>query len=132
MSTTIHRGEHFSVQHHRASGYVCVVRSKTPFASVTDAIDGLSACRAVLQGIERSCHGVLFDWRRSPISTDPTLHKALAQQMDKLAEAFTRCAILLATTVGTMQASRVGRTLGNQKMLVFDDESAAIAYVTMA
>ena len=49
--------------------------------------------------------------------------------MDALGERFVRRAILLATTVGTMQASRVGRTMGNQKMLVFDDEPAAVKFV---
>ena len=49
---------------------------------------------------------------------------------DALAEAFDRRAILLATPVGTMQASRVGLAMGNQKMLVFNDEGAAVTYVT--
>jgi hypothetical protein len=29
-----------------------------------------------------------------------------------------------------MQAARVGRTMGNQKMLVFNDEGQAVRYVT--
>jgi hypothetical protein len=127
---TLHRDNHFLVQHQHASGYVLVVRSEAPFESTTSAIVALGACRSALAKVDVTKHGILFDWRKSPISTDPNLHKALAEHMDALGERFDRRAILLKTTVGTMQASRVGRTMGNQKMLVFDDEAAAVTYVT--
>lgn len=127
---TLYRGTHLVVQHHHASGYVRVVRSDTPFESVSEVAAALDACRAALAEVDIAHHGVLFDWRRSPISTDPTLHKALAERMDALGEAFDRRAILLATPIGTMQASRVGRAMGNQKMQVFNDEEAAVQYVT--
>jgi len=127
---TLHRSNHLLVQHHYASGYVRVVRSEAPFESVADVIAALDACRAALVGIDFAHHGILFDWRKSPISTDPNLHRALAEHMDALGEPFVRRAILLATPVGTMQAARVGRTMGNQKMSVFNDEDPAVAYVT--
>jgi len=127
---TLYRGDHLSVQHHHASGYVRVVRSEAPFASSGDVCAALDACRLALATVDAGHHGILFDWRRSPISTDPNIHKALAEQMDGLAGRFARRAILLATSVGTMQAARVGRSMGNQKMLVFDDEHAALEYVT--
>jgi hypothetical protein len=127
---TLHRATHLSVQHHHASGYVVVARSEATFESVAEVSAALDACRASLAGVDHAQHGILFDWRRSPISTDPNLHKTLAEHMDALGERFARRAILLATSVGTMQAARVGRTLGNQKMRVFDDEAAAIEYVT--
>jgi hypothetical protein len=127
---TLHRSKHLLVQHHRASGYVLVVRSEAHFESVAEVSATLDACGAALAGIDVAHHGILFDWRKSPISTDPTLHKVLAAQMDALAERFERKAILLATPVGTMQAARVGRSMGNQKMLVFNDERAAMEYIT--
>ncbi len=107
-----------------------IVRSEATFDSVAQVASTLDACRAALRDVDCAHQGILFDWRRSPISTDPNLHKALAERMDALGERFARRAILLATSVGTMQAARVGRTMGNQKMLVFDDEAAAIEYVT--
>ena len=128
--STIHRGEHFSIQHYVASAYVRVIRSEAPFTSAVEAIRAIGACRTALANIDPMLYGILFDWRRSPISTDPNLHKALAEQIDALAEPFARRAILLATTVGVMQAARVGRTMGNQKMSVFDDDAAAMDYVT--
>jgi hypothetical protein len=109
---------------------VRVVRSEAPFESVTEVSAALEACQAALAGVDVAHHGILFDWRKSPISTDPNIHKALAEHMDALGERFARRAILLATSVGTMQAARVGRAMGNQKMLVFNDEGAAVEYVT--
>lgn len=127
---TLHRGSHLVVQHHAASGYVLVARSDAAFEFIADVAAALDACQAALAGVDAAHHGILFDWRKSPISTDPNLHKALAARMDALGERFARRAILLATSVGTMQAARVGRTMGNRKMEVFDDEAAAIEYVT--
>jgi hypothetical protein len=109
---------------------VIVARSEASFDSVAEVTAALDACRTALASVDAAHHGILFDWRRSPISTDPNLHKALAERMDALGDRFARRAILLATSVGTMQAARVGRTLGNRKMQVFDDEAAAIEYVT--
>jgi hypothetical protein len=127
---TIHRGKHFAIQHFRASAYVRVNRSEAPLKSVADAIQALGECRDALSTIDATRHGILFDWRRSPMSTDPELHRSLAELTDALAAPFARRAILLATTVGVMQASRVGRTLGNQKMAIYDDEQAAVEHVT--
>jgi len=127
---TLYRGTHLVIQHHHASGYVRVVRSEAPFESIAEVFAALDACRATLAQLDVAHHGILFDWRKSPISTDPSLHRALAERMDALAELFARRAILLATPVGAMQASRVGRAMGNQKMLVFNDEGEAVKYVT--
>jgi hypothetical protein len=127
---TLYRINHLSIQHFQASSYVLVVRSPAPFESAGEVIAVFDECRAALASVDAKQHGILFDWRKSPISTDPTLHKALAESMDALAELFARRAILLATAVGTMQAGRVGRTMGNQKMLVFDQEREAVAFVT--
>jgi hypothetical protein len=128
---TTHRGTHLSVQHFRASAYLRVIRSEAPFKSVVEVGAAIGACRPALKGVAGAHYGILFDWRLGPISTDPNLLKALAEQIDALAEPFARKAILLSTPVGAMQASRVGRTLGNKEMAVFfDDEVAAVDHVT--
>lgn len=127
---TIHRTNHLLIQHFQASGYLLVVRSPAAFESAGEVIATFDECRQAVAGMDAAHHGILFDWRKSPISTDPTLHKALAENMDALAEPFARRAILLATPVGTMQAARVGRSMGNQKMSVFNDEGAAVEFVT--
>jgi|SRR6478609_5514776 len=129
---TLHRSNHLLIQHFLASGYVLVVRSQSLFESAREAIAAFDECRAAVADVDAARQGILFDWRKSPISTDPALHKALAESMDALGEPFARRAILLATPVGTMQAARVGRSMGNQKMLVFDHEGAAVEYISHA
>jgi hypothetical protein len=130
MATT-HRSTYLSVQHFRASAYVRVIRNEAPFKSVVEVCTAIGACRPALKGVDAAHYGILFDWRLGPISTDPSLHKALVEQIDALAEPFARKAILLGTIVGAMQASRVGRALGNQEMVIFfDDEAAAVEHVT--
>lgn len=127
---TLLRSNHFLIQHYQASGYLLVVRSAALFESAGEANAAFDECRAAVAVVDAARQGILFDWRKSPISTDPALHKALAENMDALAEPFARRAILLATPVGTMQAARVGRAMGNQKMLVFNHEGAAVEFVT--
>lgn len=127
---TLYRSDHLLIQHHLASGYVRVVRTEAAFKTADEVVAALDACGAALRAVDATRHGILFDWRRSPISTDPNVHKALVERMDALAERFARKAVLLATPVGAMQAARVGRSMGNQKMVVFSDEPAAVGYVT--
>ena len=127
---TIHRSEYLSVRHYRASAYVRVTRNAAPFKSVVAVAGAINACFPALKGIVGAHYGILFDWRLSPISTDPNLHKVLVERIDLLAGPFARKAILLGTAVGVMQTSRVSRTLGNHEMVVFDDEAAAVDYVT--
>jgi hypothetical protein len=128
--STLYQNAHLMVRHYRASAYVCVVRSAAAFASMTEARAALTACRIALQPVEPSRHGILFDWRQAPISTDPALHKTLVEFMDGMAKPFVRRAILLATTVGAMQANRVGRKTGEQVLSVFGSEPAALEFVT--
>jgi hypothetical protein len=92
----------------------------------------ISTCCPALKVIDGAHYGILFDWRLGPISTDPSLHKVLVEQIDALAEPFARKAILLGTAVGVMQTSRVSRMLGNREMVVFDDEADALDHVTRA
>jgi hypothetical protein len=64
------------------------------------------------------------------MSTDPSLHKVLVAHIDALAEPFARRAILVATAVGTMQVSRMGRIKSDALLTIFSDEAAAVLYVS--
>lgn len=128
--STLYQGAYFAIQHYRASGCVRVVRNDAPFEAVTDAVSGLAACRAALAGLDAARYGLLLDWRLAPISTDPNLHKVLVEHIDALAAPFARKAILVATTVGTMQANSVGRNLSENSLAVFNDEAAAMRFIT--
>lgn len=126
----IHQGKHFVVQHFRASVHVRVIRSDAPFESISDAITGLDECELSLAAIDSKRYGILFDWRSAPLSTDPDLHKALAERVNGLAMRFLRRAFLVRAGVGAMQVNRIGRTLGSAAMTIFDNETRALEFLT--
>ena len=127
---TIHQNDYLAVQHYVASAHVRVVRSERPFESSSEVLRIFAACRAALAKLDCGANGLLYDWRRSPISNDPKLHRALVNQMDSLASSFRYKAILVATAIGTIQANRVGRAMSDDALRVFDDEPAALDHVT--
>lgn len=128
--TTIHQGKHFIVQHFRASGHVRLIRTDAPLESISDATSGLDECGEALAGIDPKQYGVLFDWRRAPLSTDPDLHKALVERIDAIAKRFQRGVFLVRAGVGAMQVNRIGRTLGSGGLTIFNDEAHALEFLT--
>ena len=126
---TIHQRKYFTIQYFRASAYVRVIRSDTPFESISDAIKGLSVCRLALANVDAEQHGILFDWRSAPLSTDPNLHKALVEHIDGLAMPYARRAFLVCAGVGMMQVNRVSRTLSSNVLNIFDDEAEALEFL---
>jgi hypothetical protein len=125
----IYQGKHFVVQHFRASAYVRVIRSATPFESLSEATSGLDECHSALAGIDFKRYGILFDWRNAPLSTDPDLHKALVVRIDEIAVLFARRVFLVRAGVGTMQVNRIGRTLSTGVLEVFQDEAEALEFL---
>jgi len=126
---TIHQSKHFVVQHFRASAHVRVIRSDVPFESVTEAMTKLDECRLAIVGIDSTNYGILFDWRSAPLSTDPQLHKLLVERVDEVALRFARRAFLVRGGIGTMQVSRIGRTLTAGVMTIFADEAQALEFL---
>lgn len=127
--TTLLRSAHFVVQHHLASRYVHVMRTEEPFLRHDVAARALGACEVALKGVDRTATGILLDFRRAPMSTDPELDKALAVRGDALIIPFARSAILVATHVGVMQADRISRTYSQSGTQIFHDEAAALRHV---
>jgi hypothetical protein len=130
--TTLLRSAHFVVQHHLAACYVHVMRTAEPFLRHDVAARALGACEVALKGVDRTTTGILLDYRRAPMSTDPELDKALAVRGDALIIPFARSAILVATHVGVLQADRISRTYSQSGTRTFHDESAALRHVASA
>lgn len=128
--SSLYRGPHFTLDYQRASRYVRLVRSAEPLASAQEAAAALKLCGRALRGIDLVHLGILLDWRLAPLSTDPALHSAVVTNTDAFAAHFARKALLLATPVGQMQVGRISRVMSTVKPVVFNDEAAAIDYVT--
>ena len=127
---TLHQGAHFTLQHHAASGYVRLIRSALPFDSPDDAVRALHECAAALAGFDVDRMGILLDWRLGPFSTDPRLHREVVAHTDAFACRFRRRAVLVTTPVGQMQMGRIIRNESTTSPVAFNDENAAIEYVS--
>jgi hypothetical protein len=127
---TIHRSTHFTIQHFQASGYVRLVRSAVAFASLEEAGEALRACDDALSELDATQLGILLDWRLGPFSVDARLHQFVIENTDAFAVRFVRRAVLILTPVGKLQLDRVVRTHSSAPPIVFNDEDAAVDYVT--
>ncbi len=127
---TLHRSAHFTVEYWQASRYVRLVRSALPFSSPDEAGEALKECEVALRDIDSSNVGILLDWRLGPLSTDARLHQFVIENTDAFASRFRRRAVLVVTPVGKLQLDRVIRNLSTTKPLLFNDEKAAVEYVT--
>jgi hypothetical protein len=127
---TLHKSVFFTVEHHRASGYVRLVRSAVPFKSPEEAGQALKECEAALRDVDASQHGILLDWRLGPFSTDARLHQFVIENTDAFAARFVRRAVLVITPIGKLQLDRVVRKLSSTKPKIFNDETAALDHVT--
>ena len=127
---TLHRSTHFTIEYWQASRYVRLVRSSVPFSSPDEAAEALQECELAIRDIDRANLGILLDWRLGPLSSDPKLHQFVIEHTDAFASRFVRRAVLVVTPVGMLQLDRVIRNLSSSKPILFNDESAAVDYVT--
>jgi hypothetical protein len=126
---TLLQGTYFVVQHHVASSFVQVIRTEEPFMRSDLAARAFKACEKVLENLDRSMAGILLDFRRAPLSTDPELHRVLVMHGDALIMPFARGAVLVSTYVGVMQTNRINRTYSKGVPEIFQDESSALQFV---
>jgi hypothetical protein len=127
---TLHRSPHFTIEYRQASRYLRLVRSAVPFSSPEEAGEALKECELAIRDIDPSNLGILLDWRLGPFSSDPRLHQFVVESTDAFAARFRRRAVLVLTPVGQLQVDRVIRNLSSTKPVLFNDESAAVDYVT--
>lgn len=127
---TLHRSTHFTIEYWQASRYIRLVRSAVPFSSPDEAGEALRECEVAIRDIDPTNLGILLDWRLGPFSTDPRLHQFVIENTDAFAERFARRAVLVVSPVGKLQLDRVVRKLSTTNPIIFNDESAALEYVT--
>jgi len=126
----LHQDAYLSLGRHPDLTYVLLVRSGEQFGSVHRVASSLRLCAKALGEIPVSRMGLLLDWRLAPLTTDPVLLKHVVQQTDVFARDFARRALIVATPVGLMQSKRLARAIDHAKPVLFNDEAAAIAYVS--
>jgi hypothetical protein len=77
---------------------------------------------------ERRDKVLLLDTRLAPLLGNEALEQALAQSTNQLIGGYQRSAVLVATAVGRLQASRFSQARQGESV-VFNDEAAALKYL---
>jgi len=126
----LHEDVYLSMRRHLDLKYVLLVRSAKQFGSVHRVASSMRACAQSLGDLDISRLGLLLDWRLAPLITDPVMLKHVVSHTDFFAKDFARRALLMATPIGIMQSERIARTIDHAKPALFNDEAAAIAYVS--
>lgn len=125
---TLLRLPHLAVEHHSARRFVRVSRSEQPFADAAEIKSSFDRCLEVLTPIAPASLGLLYDTRRSPMSTDPELLRVLVDTSEATFARFARVAIVTRTPLGHLQVNRLRKT-GTVHPEVFGDEAAAIDWL---
>jgi hypothetical protein len=90
--------------------------------------EALAPIRAALEGVEHREAGLLVDVRLAPLRNDPALETAMSTQVHRIADGFAKWAVLVRTSVGALQVSRVAR-LDHREPFVGRDEAQALAWL---
>lgn len=121
----------------RESAYWCVTheegvvraeRSTLAYPDGAECERALSALQAALD--LATTDALLIDSRHAKGTQDPEIERAIVQFTKRMSERFARVAALIATSVGMLQSQRLVRTQPAPNVRVFNDEYAALAYLT--
>jgi hypothetical protein len=122
---TLLRDKHFVLERYAAPAFVRLARTAQPLTGKAQAERSLLACRSALGELDPATLGVLIDWRLSPLAGAPdALEEAAAREAEAFAQPFARAAVLLLTVAAP------GQAWCSTTFKAFDDEEAAIAYVS--
>jgi len=134
MIAVIHESEFACVT--REPGFIRVRRKPSPLATDNSGrimIDALvDQFRMLVPLRERKGLGLLLDTRDAPMSLDESTSEVIRPILVEVMINFSRRAVLVKTAVGKLQAIRRAReesARGRELVPVFDDESAAIAFL---
>ncbi|HEX5661491.1 MAG TPA: hypothetical protein VFX59_30085 [Polyangiales bacterium] len=102
-------------------------RTALPFGDVHATRAELGRWLSALDGIDTTRFGVLLDFRRTPMTSDPDILTAVVTEVDRIALLFPRRAILLTAALLGPQSDRVTRA--GAKITPFIAEAEAWSHV---
>jgi len=119
---------YFTLSHDDARGIWRLTRSSVPLA-LADVEAAFSPVVRAVERVERTRAGLLIDIRDAPFRNDPPLEVELDRQMRRVIAGFLRFAVLVKTSTGALQVSRVSRQQHQDEPFVFRDEMDAVAFL---
>lgn len=122
---TLLRDSHFVLERYAAPAFVRLARTAQPLTGKAQSERSLLACRSALGELDPATFGILIDWRLSPLSAaSDALEAAAMREAEAFAAQFARAAVLLLAAAAPNQAC------SGANIKLFDDEEAALAYVS--
>lgn len=125
----VFRSSHIIVNRDESARVVRARRTALPFATVADMYAVEAQFLRAIPVKERFNLSILVDVRDAPMLSNDGLEVEAAKVIDAMASEFERSALLVRTAVGALQVRRIART-NPFRLELFEDEAAAIAYLT--
>jgi hypothetical protein len=125
----LRRSAYLTLEHRVASRLLCFVRTALAFEEAATARAEITEWQRCVDRLEPAELSVLFDWRSAPLETNADVLRAVVSRTDAIGRLFARQALLMETSLGALQASRLSRAHESVPVL-FTNEAEAYAYVT--
>ena len=106
------------------------VRSATPFPDLDALRRTYETIIALLNKMERSHYSLLTDIRSAPGRNDPAFELLMRDLRPRAQRGFARRGTLVATAVGAMQARRLTKEEGLERM-ISSDETELLRYLAL-
>ncbi|MCA9716768.1 MAG: hypothetical protein H6713_39240 [Myxococcales bacterium] len=132
MSRALHETPYFRVEVTRHDGVdvLRVTRTEAPYPTLEIAEEQMRRLGQVVNQGARAETPALVDLRAARGRNDDGFERVMGAVQRTLFTRRARGAFLVRTVIGRMQVERQLRTLGEFGVRVFDDEDAALAYLT--
>ena len=116
-----------------------LVRLRRNSVRLDDPRELAAAMQSVVQMLEqlvplheRGSYGLLMDMRDAPLLTEPELEKVVSNYSHAIRQGWRQVAVLIKTPVGKLQVRRTTKQDIDSSRAVFDDEIAAMNFLTGA
>jgi hypothetical protein len=126
---TLYQSKHARLEIDDTLGLVRYTRSGEPFESLSEVEALFRQLASANATIDRTNLVLLSDVRAAPGRNDEAFEKAFFTHREALFGGFRRRAVLVRSVVGKLQVQRLSRT-SPMEMQTFDDEAAALAFLT--
>jgi hypothetical protein len=128
-SECLFKNDYFTLLCHEANYVVEVVRSRVGFPSAQDAAQAFAPLLLRLDDLGRQSYALLLDSRDATPNNDPAYEALYARFRNDLHRGFRKIAVLVRTSAGNLQATRLVPPV-DAPVRVFQDREAAWVFVT--
>ena len=119
---------HFSLSFDDSQRLCRLVRTSTGM-DVDEVVAAFAPVHAALRPVDRARSLLLIDVRQAPLRNDSVLKAAIDREIHLIVPGFKKWGVLVRTSAGALQVSRVSRVRRPEDPYVFRDEADAVAWL---